>query len=256
MLFTTGSTEAKQLMKLLNHSSLGDTFISEWNTKIKVNFSVNTLITHDCCAIIRLVDNSCQTANVSRLLPQGGSSFRSVVVNERRLYSCPFIDYFNGTYDVVCRLYDECHNVSIVLDYLDYSAFRWDSKLMEQLLFVGNICRQHNTKHFYDPYIGWYRNNSKDPWRWVRGEKDVMTDDQLRSCIAKLPSPMFFIGDSHLRYTLYYWLLLENKLTTDMAKKNLHVPFTIDKFAMLFATFTLSESEIPAYRCVRFFLVI
>ena len=237
-------------MRFNSNLTSNEQIFSVSDTMMDVNFSINSITVHACCVVIRLVDNRYQSDNNSRLLPQGGSSIRTVAINERKLYSCPFVDHFNGTYDVVCRLYDECHNISIMLDYLDYSAFRWDSVLIEKLLFLDSICRQPNAKHNYDPYIGWYRDNSTTSWRWVRGDVEVMTDDQLRSCITKLPSPVLLFGDSHLRYMVYYWLLLMDKLTTDLSGRKLYEEFTLDKFAMTFITFTLDESEIPSYGCV------
>ena len=258
-LFITGSMEAKQLLRFINNSSVEKyiTFVSN-KTLTDVKFSVNKVVTHDCCVIFRLQDKRNQIDSSNKLMPQGGSSFRTVAVNEWRLYSCPFIDYFNGTYDVVCRLYDECHKISIVLDYLDFSAFSWNSILQKKLLFSDSVCRQFNTKHHFDPYIGWYKDNSTMLWRWVRGDKEILRDDQLRSCIAKLPSPVFLFGDSHLRYVVYYWLFLLNKLTTGLASTKLYDAFTLDKFVMKFTTFTLDEFEIPnyGYVCTLLFILI
>ena len=252
-LFITGSTEAKQLLRFIDEISLQENISFASNrTDIDVQFSVKKFVTYDCCVVFRLEDHRNQKDNSGKLLPQGGASFRSLVVNERRLYSCPFVDHFNGTYDVVCRLYDECHKISIVLDYLDFSAFRWNCKLLRKLLFSDTVCRRYNTKHYFDPYIGWYRENSTVPWRWVRGGKEVMRDDQLRSCIAKLPTPVYLFGDSHLRYVVYYWLFLMNKLATDLASTKLYDSFTLDKFAMKFTTFTLDEFEIPNYGYVLY----
>ena len=247
MAFATGSTERAQLTRLLNESIANECYNFTQKNESPRHFTVENVTTHNCCTIIRIIEIRSQIfgANKSSLpASDGGSSFLSVAINERRLYSCPFIDYFNGTYDVVCRLYDECHNISITLTYINYNAFRWDSKLVTKQLFLKRVCRQSCKTANFGPYIGWYRNNRSTTWRWLRGDREVMTDNQMRTCIVQLPSPVLLFGDSHLRYTLYYWLSLINKLSRSMAFRKFGGEITVDKFTMKFVSFTLNQSDI------------
>ena len=222
------------------------------NEKVIVQFSVDKVTSFNYCVLIRLKDNRARLYKDSSFMLKGGASLHSLAVNKKRLYYCPFIDHFNGTYDVVCRLYDECHNVSITLNYLHYSAFKWDSKLIAQSLFSARVCRRHyaGLRHDFGPYTGWYRDNITASWRWVRGDREVMSDNQLRSCITQLPSPVLLFGDSHLRFTMYYWLHLINKLPVNLANTKLLLPrtFTIDKFRMQYSTFIVDDTNIPNLR--------
>ena len=195
-LFATGNTEKQQMLRFVSDSVINQAVYFPIK-KIFISFSVAKLTTTDCCTVIRLVDMRRENIETNATFLQlGGASLHTVAVSERRLFSCPFIDYFNGTYEVVCRLYEECHNISILLSYIDYGAFSWDGNLIAKTLFSRSVCRrQSGLKHDFGTYVGWFRDNVNLSWKWVRGHKDTMIDSWLRSCIAQLPSPVLLLGD-------------------------------------------------------------
>ena len=186
--------------------------------------------------------------NICGSTVMGGASFQTIVTSEQRQYSCPFIDYVNGTYDVICKLYDsKCCNISVTLSYMDFGAFRWNGNYIGSKVWSRSIC-QPKTRYWndYNSFVGWYRDNRTMPWRWVRSSQELMTDEQSRECIALLPFTVLF-GDSHLRYALYYWLHLTGKLKPSLAAKKVNENIVVDKFSMTFITYSLNESQIPNY---------
>jgi hypothetical protein len=67
-----------------------------------VHHALTTKVTHTHhCAIFTLTD--------TRLALQhqlGGANLRTVVSTLTHLYACPYVDHFNGSYDVICPLLD------------------------------------------------------------------------------------------------------------------------------------------------------
>ena len=249
-LFTTGYTEKQQLLRFIADNTTNESKHFVRKRKVIVKFSTEKVTVFDCCVVIRLIDSRGRQFKDSLLMLGGGASLQSLALSDNRVYSCPFVDHFNGTYDVVCRLYDECHNISITLSYVHYGAFKWDKYYLGMSLFSKTVCRhQPGLKHNFGPYIGWYRDKTRSKWRWMRGDKEMMTDDQSRSCIARLPYPILLFGDSHLCFTLYFWLQLINKfsINTPALRFSNHT-FKVDKFVMTHHSFILDENEQPALR--------
>lgn len=174
----------------------------------------------------------------------GGASFQSFVRSDQRSYSCPFIDHANGTYDIVCRLYDTCNTINIKLSYVDFGAFRQNGKYIGSTVFNERFCTKTDISHFYrGTYVGWYKSNATVPWRWLRGSKEIMTDDAARSCIAQLPSTVLLFGDSHLLYTFYHWLKLIDRLKPEMALQRHFKSWYVDKFSMTRVTFIMEDTR-------------
>jgi hypothetical protein len=121
------TAEQFQLLRYLANSSS-----IEFNLKqlLYYHFSVN-IVYKQCYVIFRLNDDRNVTLQI------GGASFRSIVLNEWRLYSCPYVDYTNGTYDVICKIYDNYHDITIRLMFLDFGAFRWDGFMLNETVWQG-----------------------------------------------------------------------------------------------------------------------
>ena len=144
----------------------------------------------------------------------GGASFTTIAISERYHFECPFIDYENGTYDVICQFRDNCHNMTITLMHLDYGSYRWNGLLVNQILWQGQICRKTKQKTSCTPYTGWYRYGSKWPWKWMNKNKIVhfLDKEAIRHCHNNKSISIDLIGDSHMRLFLEYWLYMNDYL--------------------------------------------
>ena len=49
-------------------------------------------------------------------------------------YTCPYIDYSNRTYEILCHIYDQYTNVTITLTCLDFGAYRWYGRFINKTI--------------------------------------------------------------------------------------------------------------------------
>ena len=89
--FTLGATQRKQLLRYLNNLSFIEKF---YTPTANHKFHVDVIRTMHY-AVARLTDNR-------SMIHIGGASFTTIAISERYHFECPFIDYENGTYDVIC----------------------------------------------------------------------------------------------------------------------------------------------------------
>jgi hypothetical protein len=214
-----GYTERQQLLTYLSHTSQIDSQNSQYDAHdITVASVTLTTIDGTPAAIIRLhdvvqqdpVNNSTSFTTSTRV--RGGNSYRTICTGTHHRQACAYVDHANDMYDVVCRLYDTCNDVSIYVTYVAFGAYRWDGVYVNKLVWRHNVCQnqsrsqsQSQTLNDSDTvanYSGWYRDTEHEPLRWLASNgQELPTDRQMQSCLEALPSPIELIGDSHLRYT-------------------------------------------------------
>jgi hypothetical protein len=122
----------------------------------------------------------CDIAIVATKRIRGGDSFRTIYRAANHRQACAYVDNADDTYDVICRLVDECANVSIHLTYVAFGAYRWDGAYINRLIWRGTVCanasttttqRQNGNKNGValaaSAFVGWWRANTTQPLRWV-----------------------------------------------------------------------------------------
>ena len=236
-----GQTELSQLYRYLNLSLLIETFLPQ---RLYHNFDIS-VNNKTCLTVIRLQDK--------RYLPNlynitGGAGFRTVVSTDHHLFACPYVDYTNGTYDILCLTNTGYrHDITLILTYIDYGAFRWDGLFINDTLWRGQIlnnnCQPTITR---STYIGWYRDDRQSDWKWVRGNKEIISDNDLRSCIRNQKTMVEMVGDSHLAFVYQYLYYLFNKLTPDMVRGRL-TPTSFLGYRYRRVAYILHEDDIPEF---------
>jgi hypothetical protein len=206
-----------------------------------VHHALTTTVTHTRhCAIFTLTD--------TRLTLQhqlGGANLRTIVSTLTHLYACPYVDHFNGSYDVICPLLDHshCHNVTITLMYQDYGAYRWDGVMINTTIYSTQLCsnRVHlpykHSAHSSYKYTWWYRADNTS-WQWIvdRTPATTMSANSVHAtekCFKHPSHTISLFGDSHLYAILCYWT------RTIRNRKSLTGLTSI--------SYMLSDKEIPGY---------
>jgi hypothetical protein len=206
---------------------------------------------------------------------RGGNSFRAMYKGRKHFQTCAYVDYSNDTYDVICRLYNACADVSVHVTYVNYGAYRWDGEYINKIVYSGKVCvkspasatlknltitnklnkisrpianelRQNDlqwqrralwnwsdTSRTY--YAGWYvlDNRRRDGALWLSNSSQVLpTDQQMVSCLEALPSPIEFIGESHLRYAYNDLLQRIKNSTRTITLGKLKTHFTLCKYVL------------------------
>ena len=74
----------------------------------------------------------------------GGSSFRITSTTSVTRQMCSYVDMFDGTYVVWCPLSreSECSNVSVSLDFFNFTAYTGHHKPLRDVKWRQTICRQ------------------------------------------------------------------------------------------------------------------
>ena len=226
-----------QLFYYLNNSFEIENYFSQ---SIYHRFLIN-VSTVQCITFIRLQDQ--------RKMPRqiGGASFRTIVRSAHYLFPCPYVDYANGTYDVICQTYCGLkYEITLILTYLDFGAFRWDGIFINDTLWHEQILPSGHEPVNKKFYVGWYRDSNQQDWKWIRGHKETLTHGELRACIRKQISKVEMLGECHLQFAFQYLHLLFKKLTPDIVTyKVLPGPFL--GYAFKRAAFMLHEDDIPGF---------
>ena len=199
-----GKTERMQLLFYLANQNKIDALSANQSghnvmlKQIRVQHSVATFSLSDSRSLKKLALNNNTVV--------GGNSYRTIYRGEKHRYACSYVDHMNDTYDVICTLFDSCAYITIHLTYVNYGAYRWDGVFINELVWNGKLCSdnfQISRLLSNTVYQGWYRDNSKQSFRWVKKfRRDLVTTGQIRSCINSWSWPKQLIGDSHLRYVV------------------------------------------------------
>ena len=232
-----GQTELNQLYYYLQNSIKIDTFLPQTTSH---HFFI-TVSTRQCTTFIRLEDQR----GISHRI--GGASFRTVVHSDHYLFACPYVDYTNGTFDVICETNTGFrHNITLILTYLDFGAFRWDGVFINDTLWHGQVLANDCEPLDKASYVGWYRDNNQQSWRWITKNTEILSSKELRACIKTQLSAVEMFGECHLEIAFQYLLFLFDKLTPDIVTyKVLPGAFLGYKFKR--AAFMLHENDIPGF---------
>ena len=237
---TIGQTELNQLCRFLNKQH----FIEKHLPQLGLHNFLITFHSNWSTTVIQITDQ--------RKISQhfGGASFRVIVRTDHRLFACPYIDYEDGTYDIICQTnVDIQHDITVTLTYIDYGAYRWDGVFFNQTLWNGQITN-NITMSAIDQlhYVGWYRNNREEAWRWIRaGNREILSDDELRTCIKKQTTLVDMIGESHLGYVYEYLQFLFGKLTTDVVKEKFIKPTSFYGYKFSRMAYIVDDADIPGF---------
>ena len=238
-----GETEQGQLLRYIFASGKKKRYLSLLSFNHCFDVTVENL---HCQISIRL--NDCRNVTVNF----GGATFRTISSNIHRLYACPYIDYSNGTYEILCNIYDQYTNVTITLTYLDFSAYRWDGRFINKTIWEDSIYTTDtsNCKLNRHQYIGWFRKNVIEDWVWIHPHEFMLTADAIKTCTKNYLLSINFFGDSHLFYVLLYVLQVINKLLPITAtKQNLEEHFL--NFNFWRTSYVLTELQIPDFELDR-----
>ena len=236
-----GTLEVIQLKQYLVKKS--EKFFEKFNVPSSPSshsFLIQNTTMTDCC--VRFVISEKPLKYDFALV--GGSSFLITAISDRYLVTCSIIDHFNGQYTVYCPLHDFCVNVTAEASYINFGAF-YEQKYTGSLIFwTKRLClidALNETSVNYrlpNNYRGWYRSNTSDSWSWVkiinRSVRRV-TKDELRDCLSSVKSPVYFTGDSHLRYIFYALMNLYNDLPPEMARKKTRHVVTYKNFQYVYS---------------------
>jgi hypothetical protein len=201
-----GVTEKHQLLYYLNHRQLIHGTLPQ---STHHHFVINSTLTSH-----RLVFRLTDTRISDQGRGHGGASFRTVVSSSKYLYACPYTDYVNSTYDIVCSwMTAGCYNVSVVLLYMDYGAYRWDGVFINATIWRETVCVSdpvdNSSVEQLPPYTGWMRHNETSPWVWVHRNKvrQPLPPSEAIKCLQDNSlAKIELFGDSHLREFWLHWL--------------------------------------------------
>lgn len=245
-----GQTESRQLAVFLENEAEIRASLSNPNrnvTDLRAMFQINVHTEH-CTHRFTLQDTRKRTGSI-----RGGANFMTIATGVNHLVACPYIDHFNGTYEIVCETYDPVVNISITLMFLDYDNFFINCTRLLTVLWTGRLACSYSdnsgsasfgdpgttlsrnpgdlgsflSRNLRDPgsklarnpgdpgYTGWYRSSTQEPWQWLIKSQPVLSECQCRQCLQRDTRHIVFIGDSHVRMAYLYTLSLAGHIFTD-----------------------------------------
>ena len=195
----------------------------------------------------------------------GGSSFL-IITTSTSTQNCHYNDFFNGTYAVHCPLPEcSCRNVSIRLQYSNFTAYTGNHKAVQTVLFRKLMCNNQSTavvsnssrrktKQITDDknVVTWYKHNGDWEATLLNGKRYIeMSESELCGCVKNIRK-LVMVGSSHMRYKFDHIAYLCYKMPVDLKRK--HQSFTkeninflwvrtIDQFPKLWAD-SLSKKKL------------
>lgn len=122
-----GSSELEQLKVTLNIPNPANTFENvTMNYRKHLNrrsFDIISADIHDNCLAILISERLVQGYTKVAGVPAGGADFHTVALGQTTVTYCPYMDLHNGSYAVLCPLYEQCVNVTSHLLHIDYVAY-------------------------------------------------------------------------------------------------------------------------------------
>jgi hypothetical protein len=150
-----------------------------------------------------------------------------------------------------------CYNVSVVLLYIDYGAYRWDGVFINATIWRETVCVSdvsdsvdNSSVEQLPPYTGWMRHNETSPWVWVHRNKvrqSLLPSEAMKCLQESSVAAIELFGDSHLREFWSHWLLdigfpLTSNGRVNMTNIQIHANF---RFTL--TSFVVSDKTIPNY---------
>jgi hypothetical protein len=247
LLLKPGLIELEQFyaaMKI-NDAEMKNTFEYFDIIKSNIYYNVTWVLEDECIAFFVQEHRRSEMRHQDTL--RGGSVFHTIVVGNRTIDFCPYVDHGNDTYTVFCPLYEQCVEVISHLHFFNYFPF-WTNKDYDRqpanlVAFKQKLCRTSNLNKKFFPHIKqpyWIRNSaSKDfsydnewspsfEWHLQVNETTSLpqvTNVTLKECKSKISS-LHFIGDSHLGITSLYAMSLADQMPTLNSQKGIvaHTP--------------------------------
>jgi hypothetical protein len=146
-----------------------------------------------------------------------------------------------------------CYNVSVVLLYMDYGAYRWDGVFINATIWRETVCVSDtvdkSSVEQLPPYTGWMRHNVTSLWVWVHRNKvrQSVPSSEAIKCLQDNSLAKELFGDSHMREFWLHWLHdIGFPLTTD---RNVYMTNIENKTSLRYTstTYVVSEKTIPNY---------
>lgn len=202
----------------------------------------------------------------------GGASFLSLAQNDQRIYTCPYIDYANGTYDVVCpSVTSSCINISVTLTFLDFGAYRYKKASINRIVWSNKVCfmsKAHTALESTSKFPGWYmntttvriKNDSHSSTvvqrRWFTGTRFItpLNQSQALHCLRNTKRTFYLVGDSHIRRVMEYWQQVElfsgifNQSVSQLKKAAIPVNGFKLNWRFIKAEYTIDAWEIPGFK--------
>ena len=198
-------SEKRQLVKYMKNSNF-----KHHSHRRDFAFDVKLISVQDCTVHVVIQDKL-------SLHSSGGAYFKITARGENFLFTCPYTDNFDGSYDVKCRLFDALTAFRIDLFFLDFAAFYSNGTGLNFPLWIRNIQTDKASCDHSSTFTGWFRESRKHQWIWISGKSLLPTINSCRACLQQLQEPVDFIGDSHTRFLFFYMLELLGDLTKDIA---------------------------------------
>ena len=167
----------------------------------------------------------------------GGSSFL-IITTSTSTQHCHYYDFFNGTYAAHCHLPEcSCRNVSIQLQYSNFTAYTGNHKAVQTVLFRKLICNHQSTavvsnssrrktKQITEDknVVTWYKHNGDWEATLLNGKRYIeMNESELCGCVKNIRK-LVMVGSSHMRYKFDHIAYLCYKMPVDLKMK--HESFT------------------------------
>ena len=179
----------------------------------------------------------------------GGSSFRVISTTSLARKMCSYVDLFDGTYLVWCPflLGSECSNMSVSLDFVNFTAYTGKHKPLRNVVWQQAVCRGqqslcndegglaktdktllHRTNLSELQYetatrnaITWQRH--LDGWRarlsWRHGQLFEMNTTSLCKRVKRL-GRLTMVGASHMRYKFDHIIIQCYAMPKSVARKH------------------------------------
>jgi hypothetical protein len=203
-----------------------ESFIERLKPSAQHQFDIQALNLPECF-VIRLTDE--RKVNHRQM---GGATFRAVATNNQYVSACPFIDYSNGTYDVVCPPQTSlCTVIDVKVTFLDFGAYRWKKAYICRTLWKRQVCQGYvsNTSNNNNTSIDnniMFNKSKFARWQlaadsssrvlatatarrhsWFTGERAIvrLSQSQILQCLRTTNRTLYLMGDSQIRRVMEYW---------------------------------------------------
>ena len=199
----------------------------------------------------------------------GGSSFRIVSSTPVSRQMCTYVDMFDGTYAVWCPLSLDaaCSNISIALDFFNFSAFSGHHKPLRDAKWQRTICREQQSQCSAEETektllrrtdlsglqnetamrnaVTWVR--QRGGWlarlSWQRYQPFKMNRKTLCERLRHM-GRLVFVGASHMRYKSDHLIIKCYSMPPDVDRK--HSSVVVDNIDFIQRLYAIEFRSIPA----------
>jgi hypothetical protein len=208
-------------------------------------FDVGVFVENNCATLLiseRLLQGYTKVAGI----PVGGAGFHTVALGQTTVTYCPYMDLHNGSYAVLCPLYEQCVNVTSHLLHIDYVAYAPNIRHspLNRLIIAKQVCstNRKGTEFRFPKRVDVYWERRQDdnrtfPWQLRAHNMDtVMDTSKLAWCVQRPNTTFYLIGDSHVRNIAYYVSRLNNVSLQNITQKS-QVNFKLGNVVFFFTKY-------------------